>query len=158
MNPVHLHLLLNHIPVIGLIGALLFLLIGYFMKNAVVSRIALAFVVVVALFTIPVFVTGEPAEEIIEAVVPTEAAIEAHEEAALPALVLIEIAGALALLAIFLRAPGPQRGLVIGVLVVGLLGVVLVARAANLGGQIRHTEISNGAVASAPAGEEADDD
>jgi uncharacterized membrane protein len=158
VSPVHLHLLLNHVPVIGLIGALLFLLIGYLMKNDVVIRVALAFVVGVALVTIPAFVTGEPAEEVVEALVPTEAAIEAHEEAALPALILIEVAGSLALLALFLRASTRQRGFVLGVLILGVFGFLLAARTANLGGKIRHSEISNGAVAAMPADGESEDD
>ena len=157
MNPVHVHLLLNHVPIIGLIGALLFLLVGYLMKDDVVSRVALGFVVAVALLTIPAFLTGEPAEEVVEAIVPSEVAMEAHEEAALPALILIELAGSLALLAMFLRSPRRQRSFVVGVLLFGIFGFLLAARAANLGGQIRHPEISKGAVAVMPSVDEGDD-
>ncbi len=144
MNAAHLHLLLNHIPVIGIpiVGVLLVLALAG--KQQALVRIALGFTVVLALFTIPVYLSGEPAEEIVEDLpgVP-HAVLEEHEEIAKVTFVATEVLGALALLGLALawkrgRVPKP---LTYGSLVLVLIATGLLARTAYLGGQIRHTEI-----------------
>ena len=144
MNAAHLHLLLNHIPVIGIpiIGVLLVLAVA--VKQQALVRIALGFTVVLALFTVPVYLSGEPAEEIVEDLpgVP-HAVLEEHEEIAKVTFVATEVLGALALLGLALawkrgRVPKP---LAYGSLVLVLIASGLLARTAYLGGQIRHTEI-----------------
>ena len=144
MNAAHLHLLLNHIPVIGIpiIGVLLVLAVA--VKQQALVRIALGFTVVLALFTVPVYLGGEPAEEIVEDLpsVP-HAVLEEHEEIAKVTFVATEVLGALALLGL---APAWKRGrvpkhLAYGGLVLVLIAFGLLARTAYLGGQIRHTEI-----------------
>ncbi len=140
----HLHLLLNHIPVIGIpiIGVLLVLAVA--MKQQALVRIALGFTVVLALFTLPVYLSGEPAEEIVEDLpgVP-HAVLEEHEEIAKVTFVATEVLGALALLGLALawKRDRVSKPLVYGSLVLVLIASGLLARTAYLGGQIRHTEI-----------------
>jgi len=144
MNPVHIHLFLNHVPVVGTIVGLLLLAAAFAMKSADLKRASLGIFVAMALVAVPVFLTGEPAEERIEDLAGvSKGRIEEHEEAARFALIGMELLGAVALagLVVFRRAPRIAGGLTAASLVFGLLVSGVVARAANLGGQIRHSEI-----------------
>lgn len=147
MNAVHLHLLLNHLPVIGipLIGVVLAW--GIVTKQGAVQKSALGFLVLLAIATIPVYLTGEPAEEAVEGLAGvSEAALERHEEFALWGFAAAEAVGLLALVALIAarrRSVVPPR-LAAGALGVTILAVGLLAWTGYLGGQIRHEEIRSG--------------
>jgi uncharacterized membrane protein len=118
-----------------------------------------------AVCAIPVFLTGEPAEEMVEGLPGvSEALIEAHEEAAELAIWVMEALGLLSLLAFFIKFKTESTNkTVMGIaFALSLLTFGLMARTGYLGGQIRHTEIRTGAAANVPAGEilggEKDDD
>jgi hypothetical protein len=70
-------------------------------------------------------------------------AIEEHEDAALWAIIAMESAGVVALVSLVLarRRGTVPRGALIATLVVSLWAASVVARTAQLGGMIRHTEI-----------------
>jgi hypothetical protein len=150
MNPAHLHIILNHIPVIGIpIGAAL-LLSGVLRRSEEVKHASLLIFVVVALIAIPTFLSGKAAEDVVEHLPGvSERVIETHEEAATVGLVVISILGLLSLIGL---AWSIIRGALGSVLALGLLAVALGAsgwlgRVANLGGKIRHTEFSAQATA-----------
>ena len=63
MNATHLHLMLNHIPVIGTGFALLLLLVALAKRSDEWKKVSLWFFVLIALLTVPAYVTGEPAED-----------------------------------------------------------------------------------------------
>ncbi|MBS1809969.1 MAG: hypothetical protein JST84_17545 [Acidobacteria bacterium] len=151
MNPAHWHLLLNHIPVIGTFLGVLLLLYGLARKSDEVKQASLGILVMAAVVAIPAFLTGEPAEEIAEHLPGvSHAVIERHEDIAKIALILMSLTGIIALVGLFLR----QRAqwLVPMALVFGLISAGAMGYAANLGGQVRHTEIrSDGAAASTSA-------
>jgi hypothetical protein len=90
-----------------------------------------------------VFLSGEPAEEVIERLPGfSEAITERHEEAALVATIAMGVFGALAVgcLAAFRKRVVPRWiGATAFVAALGTTG--LMGYAANLGGQVRHTEI-----------------
>ena len=143
----YLHLVLNHVPVIGTFLGLLLLLVAFVRNSEELKKVTLALLVFIALVTIPVYLTGEPAEEMIENIPGTsEAIIERHEDAALFSMIAIEVAGitALAGLLIFLRKKRLGNLLAIVTLAVSMIGGGLMTWTANLGGQIRHTEIRSG--------------
>jgi uncharacterized membrane protein len=143
----HLHLVLNHVPVIATFIGLLLLLVAFVRKSEELKKVTLALLVLIALVTIPVYLTGEPAEEMIENIPGTsEATIERHENAALFSLIAVEVTGitALAGLLIFGRKKGLGNLLAIVTLALSLISGGLLAWTANLGGQIRHTEITSG--------------
>ncbi len=157
MDLLHLHLLLNHVPVIGLVAALLVLLWGVIRRSAEVMNVGLVIVVVAGLAAGGTFLTGEPAEERVEGLPGVaKPVIETHEDAATIALIVTAIAAVLALVALVM----PRKPLgAVTVIVIGAVAFGLMARAANLGGQIRHTELGGAAAAAAPAsGGETDDD
>ena len=162
MNYTHLHLLLNHFPVIGTLFATLFLLYGTIRKNREMINGALAAIVAMALVAIPVFLTGEPAEDSVEKIAGvSKSAIEEHEEAAELALWFMELAGALALLSLIFTLM-KQSFVALAIRLTWILSIaafLLMARTGYIGGKIRHTEIDNPAAAATTNGEaKAEDD
>lgn len=161
MSLIHFHLLLNHVPVLGTIGALLLLIAALVVKSADLRRAAYAVFAVVALMTIPVYFTGEPAEDAVENLPGvSKPIIEQHEEGALFAFIAIGVTGALAVAALLMEKATPSHARAVSTVVVlaAALSAVIVARVANLGGEVRHSEIRSGAAATAPAAAEHDDD
>ena len=157
MSIVHLHLILNHVPVIGMAFALLILGVAAWRRNDGMGRLGLVVMVGLALVTAAVFLTGEPAEEAVEEVATvSEAMIHPHEEAAEASLIATGIAGALALIALVAYRRRALPRWVTGVaFVAALVANTMLGWTANLGGRIRHTEI--GGIAAASSGEEVED-
>ena len=148
MSGAHIHLLLNHIPVIGvLIGFLVFAL-GVWRRNDSWTRLALGLFAAVALVALATMLTGESAEEVVEKLPgASESLIESHERAATLASIGAYVLGAVSLAAlVWVRRRPIPRALTAAVLPVALLVSGLMAYTANLGGQIRHSEIRRGAV------------
>ena len=146
MNPAYTHLLLNHIPIITtVIGMLLLAAAIFWRKSADLTGAALALLVLGALVAIPTYRTGEPAEKIVEdlpEVMPM--AIHDHKDAAETAVWAVGLAGVAAaggLIWLFRRGSAPSWLLIV-TLVLSLVATVLLARTANLGGLIRHPEIT----------------
>ena len=144
MNWAQVHLMINHFPVIGVLGALLVFVYGLLRRSDEVKRLGLGLLVLIALITIPVFFTGQAAEHVVKDLPGvTESYIGDHEDIALLALALIELLGVVALggLFLFLRSGSLPQWYIALVLVMALASAGIVGLAANLGGQIRHTEI-----------------
>ena len=167
MELLHVHLLLNHFPVIGTIIGIALLVLGFTCKSDAIKRASLAVFFGIALLTIPVYLTGEPAEERVEkSVGVSKALMEEHEDTAMPALIAMEITGFVALIGLFvsLRISKYANVSFATALILSLVSFGLMARTANLGGQIRHVEIRTGTAATnnenpaATKGEKDDDD
>lgn len=143
LNPAHLHLMLNHIPLFGALFASLLIGWGLLRKSEDVLRLGLALAFVVGIATWGVMLTGEPAEEIVERMADvSRRTIHAHEEASEWATYVLAAAGVVSLLALWMVRKRRQagRGLSILALVISLVGLAAVSRAALLGGEIRHPE------------------
>ena len=157
MNLVHLHLLLNHFPTVGMIVGLAVYVAAIAVRNDDLKRVSLGIFFGIALITIPTFITGTSARLAL-ANVPgvSTAMIDRHETAAFEALWFLELTGALAWLGLwqYRRLGRLPQGTLVGVLVLGLASFGMMAWAANLGGNIRHPEIGAGPVAAAAAGTE----
>lgn len=161
MNGAHLHLIVNHFPVVGSVLAVLLLAVAVVRWDPTYARRIVYLVVLLALAGIVVYLTGEGAEEVAEDLPGvTESLIEEHEEAALVATILLGLVGAVAAGALFrFRRAGREitRGFVIVLLGLMLIPTIAMAWVSNLGGEIRHSEIrADGGTSSAPA--EVDDD
>ncbi len=143
MSWVHVHLILNHVPVIGIVFVLVILAVALWRRSADNARLGLGAMAALAVVTGVVYWTGEPAEEAVEHLPGvSEALIHAHEDAALVAAIAVGVAGTAAayLLWVFRRHELPRWA------TRAALGLTLVAGGfmawtANLGGQIRHTEV-----------------
>jgi uncharacterized membrane protein len=144
MNWAHIHLLLSHLPVVGTIFGVLLLLLALLRKSEELKRVSLGVFVLTALLALPVYFTGEPAEKVVEHLPGVaEPLIEGHENAALFALLMAGGAGIVAMagLIFFRRAEKLPGWIVAAMLVLSLATSGLMGWTANLGGQIRHTEI-----------------
>ena len=156
LNPAHLHIMLNHIPLFGSLFAALLIGWGLLRKSEDVLRLGLALGFVVGIATYGVLLTGEPAEHVVEHMADvSRRTIHAHEEAADWATYLLAAAGLLSLLALLMvrRRHRAGRTLSILALVVTLVGFAAVSRTALLGGEIRHPEARPGFVVPAETGE-----
>ena len=155
MNWPHLHLIINHVPVIGVPGVILLLVYGMVRKSGEVLALSLALFVLLALMTPAVFFSGQAAEDTVKKLPGvTEGYIGRHEEAADIALTLVEILGAMSLAGLFLlrRKGAIPKWVSFLVLAAALITAVVVGFTANLGGQIRHPEIREGAGSTLPTG------
>ncbi|HEY0969434.1 MAG TPA: hypothetical protein VGE02_00515 [Gemmatimonadales bacterium] len=152
MDPVHLHLLLNHVPVIGAVFTVLLLAVALLRNSTELGKTSLGILGLLAAVAIVVYLTGEPTEEVVERLPGvSEAAMERHEDVALVATIAMTVLGVLALAALgwFRQRVLPRwisgAALLATLAVTGVMGFT-----ANLGGQIRHSEIRPGGVVRAP--------
>ena len=101
---------------------------------------------VTAFVTIPAFLSGIGAQQMLAGDPAVSALIERHEGAALLTLWVVEITGALAMIALwqsYIR-PQPARSNVIAILLCSIVTMGLLARTGNTGGDIRHPEVWRG--------------
>lgn len=157
MNTTHIHLLLNHFPIIGSMIGSLILLWGIIKKQENVKAIAAVVIVAMTLLAIPVFLTGEPAEDAVENLPGvSEAMINLHEEAAEFAIWLMVAAGVASLAALFFKWQKSERAKIVFTiaLIMSLLSFGAMARTGYYGGKIRHTEISTAADVNQPGNNE----
>ena len=117
MTGTHLHLIINHVPILGAAFATLLLLVSLRYGAAVLQRTALALLILVAIGGGTAKFSGEPAEDGVRGILVRWRTTEIPRGAALTAL-----AGSF--------------------VVAGMMGYT-----GLLGGQIRHTEVRTGATA-----------
>jgi uncharacterized membrane protein len=146
LNAAHWHLMLNHFPITGTLTGFLILLCSFLFRNATLMYTALVIFILTALLTIPAYLTGEGAEEILQQVVGfnAEEAIEIHEESAKTALITMQVLGALSLLSLVIYWNGKHNTARLLNAFIGffsLIVLVLMLRVATQGGEIRHSEI-----------------
>jgi len=143
----HLHLLLKHFPTIGTILGLGLLLLAFVRRNDHLTKVSFEVFFLIALATLPVYESGVAAQEALKGQSGvSETAIAAHQDAALLAFILMAITGTAAWLGLwqYRRIGRPTTATVSAVLVLSVITVALMARAANMGGDIRHPEILGG--------------
>lgn len=143
MNLAHLHLLINHFPITGIVFTILLLLAAIVTRSLDLKRASFVAFVLLAFLALPVYFTGEPAEEIIEDLPGvSESIIEEHEDAAVATLVVFEVLGVVGVVGLlaFRRRESIPAWFVWSSFVLLLVGLGFIARTANLGGQIRHIE------------------
>jgi hypothetical protein len=147
MDLAHIHLLLNHFPTVGnIIGGGLFVL-SLIANSDDLKRASLVVLLGISLIAIPTYMSGNGAQEAIKSLPGiSKSLIETHEGAALVALGFMEVTGAFAWLGLwqFRRlARVPNWNLAV-IMVLTLVTLGLMARASNIGGEIRHAEIRAG--------------
>ena len=147
MNAPHWHLVLNHLPVVGLL--LVLLLLGYALVRGrgELYGVSLGALVFLALATVPVFFTGRNAGDAMMDIADVDdKLVHVHEAAANVAFIGIGALGVFALAVLWLgrKLPHISRGAAALFFVLTLAEAFLMGRAANFGGNIRHPEIRGG--------------
>lgn len=150
MNGAQIHLALTHVPVVLSLTGLVMLVVFFFNKKQSLANTSFVVLIFAALAAIPVYATGETAEEMIEDMAGvSESIISQHQSVAQWSFIIILITGAVALISLLIKKPTFQKPAQLLVLLLALGAGGLMAQTAHLGGQIRHSEIRSGAVAQA---------
>jgi len=145
MNAAHFHLIINHVPVIGTSITLFILLIGIIKKSDDVKKVSVLVLILTALITIPVYLSGEKAQAKIEGNYEDvdESYIEQHEDFAYYSFIAMNITGAVGIIAMFLfRKPKTLPNSFAFLFMLMLIVVAsMMGYTGNLGGKIHHPEI-----------------
>ena len=148
MNEVHLHLVVTHLPIVGVLIGFLILLTGYFTKSPQVKATALGIFIFSALATIVAFYTGEGAEDIVEKLPSvSETLIHNHEELAETFYIVMLILGGTSLVTLFIaykKSTFAKYGFIV-VLLLSITSIVLSKFVGTSGGEIMHAEIRDDA-------------
>jgi uncharacterized membrane protein len=145
MNQAHLHLLLNHLPMMGAVIGFTVLLVGVLSGNDTVRRTAYGILLGASVAVIPTHITGEGAEEVLEQLPNVNhRIIHAHEEAVGLFQWAMAMVGLLASLSLFspLRQYSWLKWVLILATIVALYGG---QKAGTTGGEISHPEIRTSA-------------
>lgn len=149
MTQAHLHLVITHLPVFGsLLGAFV-LAYGLWRKSNQTKMAAYFLFVISAIGAGIAYLTGEGAEEAVEDILGvSENMIRQHEEFAMYALVGLIVLGVSSLFALFVTYKNNRllNTAAYLTLFLSLISFSLVGWTGYLGGKIRHTERSTGAV------------
>ncbi|HKJ46819.1 MAG TPA: hypothetical protein VJ991_13390 [Balneolales bacterium] len=144
MTSVHLHLLLNHVPIFTTFFSILFILWGSVFKKNEIFKIGLSGFIIGAIFVIPVFLSGQSSEETIESLQGiSKSFLDNHEEFAEASLWLTLLLGVFGIIGFFRnRLPLKISKLYVTILVVlSIITAGSISYTAYLGGNIRHTEL-----------------
>src|SRR5262245_65065228 len=94
---VHIHLLLNHFPTIGMIVGFGLFLLGLLKKSEDLKRGAMAVFFAIALISLPTYMSGYSAQKSLRGVrAVSQDVIGLHQRSALVALIFIEATGVVA--------------------------------------------------------------
>jgi hypothetical protein len=151
-NITHLHLLVNHVPTVGSVVAVGLLLLALVRRSEPLKHAGLEVLFVIALLTLPAYMSGGAAyQKLRDQPGISDTAIRIHQDAALAGFTVLEFAGFVAWIALWQsrRHGRSAPGLVPVATALSIVALVLMARAANLGGDIRHPEIRDQAAAGA---------
>ena len=144
MNDAHLHMVVNHFPIIGTILGLGILITGIILKNNSVKNTAYVLFIVAAIFAAFSMGTGEGAEEAVENM-PTvgKQIIHEHEEMAEKLAIILYLLGVISIGGIYLNFKNNSKAKLVSyaALVVAIVGVFIAKEVGTTGGEVRHTEI-----------------
>lgn len=148
MNDAHLHMVVNHFPIIGTILGAGILLTGILFKNNTVKNVAYVLFVVAAVFAAVSMATGEGAEEMVEDM-PTVGhdIIHEHEEIAEKLALSLYVLGVVSLFGLYanIKKISQAKLAAILTLVISVIAIYFAQLTGTTGGEIRHTEIRENA-------------
>ena len=148
MNSAHLHIFLNHFPFFCTAIALLIAAVGVISKQAVIKRLALGMMVLIALSAAAAYFTGLAAEEdFFGPGSPAFEQVERHEASARVSWIVGLAMGAVGIGGLLMSrrladVPTPVMATAVVAL---LVCAFFFMRTSNLGGQIMHPEIRSDA-------------
>ena len=144
MNDAHLHLIVNHFPVMVPILGLGILITGMILKNNSVKNTAYVLFIVAAIFAAFSMGTGEGAEELVEDMPSVgKQIIHEHEEMAEKLAIVLYVLGVISIGALFLSYKKHAKAQLVSyvAVVVAIISVFFAQQTGTTGGEVRHTEI-----------------
>ena len=144
MNDAHLHIAINHFPIIGIIFGLGILVAGLLFKNLTLKNTAYVLFIITAITAFASMATGEGAEKMVEQMPDvTKKIIHIHEEVAEKLAFLLYGLALLSLIGLFLNRKNSSAAKYTAfmILILAAVGVWLSFESGTTGGEIRHTEI-----------------
>jgi hypothetical protein len=143
LNAAHMHLVMNHVPVIMFPAGLLLFVYALITEDDKIRRLTMGIFVLVALATIPVYVTGLKADHLLQGVPGVyDPAVDIHRDAAFKSMIVAEILGAFCLVVLMASpktTPLPKwtQGVALALI---FIVAGLMTYTSYLGGHIRHPE------------------
>jgi hypothetical protein len=146
MNAAHLHLLVNHLPIVGTLLSVPLLALAFGLRDRGVWLAATVVLAISGVGVAAAYFSGEPAEGVVEDLAGVDkTVIHEHEERAEVAAVLTGVA---ALIGVFTFALGARRPRLAALpLVAAMAASAALGWTGEAGGRVRHTELRD-----APAG------
>jgi uncharacterized membrane protein len=151
MNEAHLHLAVNHFPIVGTILGVGILVVGLALKNNSVKNTAFFLFIIAAIFAAVSMATGEGAEELVEDMPSIgHEIIHEHEEMAEKLAIALYVLAATSLVGLYLDYKKSAKAALVTyvALVIAAVAVFLAQQTGTTGGEIRHTEIRSVAIPS----------
>ncbi|RVT72787.1 hypothetical protein EOD40_15350 [Flavobacterium sufflavum] len=149
MNDAHLHMLVNHFPIVGTILGLIILIGGVYFRSISIKNTAYFLFIIAAVFTVFSMSTGEGAEEIVEDM-PTigHEIIHNHEELAEKFAIVLYLLGVVSVIGLITNIRNHPKATFFSYAIVAIaaVAVFLSTKVGTSGGEIRHTEIRSEAV------------
>ncbi|MGH2665595.1 hypothetical protein [Flavobacterium sp.] len=148
MNDAHLHMVVNHFPIIGLFFGIGILLYGIIRKNTTLINTAYSiFIICMIMGKISMF-TGEKGEDIVENLGISHDLIHEHEELAEGFMKVMYALGLTSILGLYFNRKKHPKAIFLAYLVITLsiISAVLSKSVGTSGGEIRHTEIREASV------------
>jgi uncharacterized membrane protein len=149
MNDAHLHMVVNHFPIIGTILGLGILITGIFIKNNTVKNTAYSLFIVAAIFAFISMATGDGAEHMVKNM-PNIGfkIIHEHEEWAEKLAIVLYLLGVTSIIGLYMNVKNHVKSKLVSFLVLtfALVGTLLAVQTGTSGGEVRHTEIRPNAI------------
>ncbi len=142
-NQAHLHLLMNHFPVIGFTFALIVAIYACLRKSFEGARISWLISIIAGAMALPTYLTGSGAAKVLKKFPEVvRSTIGPHADMGTYGLYVALAAAALALVAMIISFYKEEqaRKLMIPILLMQILSFLVLGYASHLGGEIRHPE------------------
>lgn len=144
MNEAHLHMVVNHFPIIGTILGLGILISGIVLKNNIVKNTAFSLFIVAAVFAFISMATGDGAEHMVKNL-PNIGfkIIHEHEEWAEKLAIVLYLLGITSIVGLYMNTKNHPKSSLVSylVLTIAIIGTLLAIQTGTSGGEVRHTEI-----------------
>jgi uncharacterized membrane protein len=144
MNEAHLHMVVNHFPIIGTIFGLGILLTGIILKNNTIKNTSYCLFIISAVFAAISMATGDGAEDMVENMPNVgRKIIHEHEEMAEKLAIALYTLGTISLTGLYLNIKNHAKAKLVSflALTIAFVAVFLAQQTGTSGGEIRHTEI-----------------
>ena len=144
MNLSHLHLLVNHLPIIGSMLGGLVLAFAIWKKSNRTKVAAYGVLVISSIGAMVSYLSGEAAETLVKDIPGViNETIDMHEDSAIISLIVLILLGISSFIGIYLTCKNSKyiKRVANITLFLSILSFGFIARTGFLGGQIRHTEL-----------------